>query len=112
MRDLDKRKEKSMSKVPTVTSTTTQSPWFIAVVAIFVTCLLVANVIAVKLIYVFGQVLPAAVVIFPVSYIFGDVLTEVYGHKVARRVIWLGFFCDFVAVVAIWLAQILPAASF
>ena len=101
-----------MSKIPVVTGSHAHSPWFIAIVSIFVTCLLVANIIAVKLIDVFGQVLPAAVVIFPISYIFGDVLTEVYGYKVARRVIWLGFFCNLVAVAAIWLAQILPSASF
>ena len=39
-------------------------------------------------------------------------LTEVYGYHQARRVIWLGFFCNLIAVVAIWLGQILPAASF
>jgi len=61
---------------------------------------------------IFGLVLPAAIIIFPISYIFGDVLTEVYGYHQARRVIWLGFFCNLIAVVAIWLGQILPAASF
>ena len=61
---------------------------------------------------VFGLVLPAAIVIFPISYIFGDVLTEVYGYRQARRVIWLGFGCNLIAVVAIWLGQVLPAASF
>jgi uncharacterized integral membrane protein (TIGR00697 family) len=61
---------------------------------------------------IFGLVLPAAILIFPISYIFGDVLTEVYGYRQARQVIWLGFFCNLIAVVAIWLGQILPAASF
>jgi uncharacterized integral membrane protein (TIGR00697 family) len=89
-----------------------RSPWFIGIVAIFVTCLIVSNIIAVKLISVAGLVLPAAVIIFPISYIFGDVLTEVYGYGQARRVIWLGFFCNLLAVVAISLGQILPAASF
>ncbi|MCL5256676.1 MAG: queuosine precursor transporter [Chloroflexi bacterium] len=88
------------------------SIWFIAVVAVFITCLITANIIAVKLISVFGLVVPAAVIIFPISYIFGDVLTEVYGYRVARRVIWLGFVCNLIAVVAIWLGMVLPAASF
>ena len=39
------------------------------------------------------MLLPAAVIIFPISYIVGDVLTEVYGYRRARRVIWLGFLC-------------------
>ncbi len=88
------------------------SQWFVVIAAVFVTALITANIIAVKLVSVFGLILPAAVVIFPVSYIFGDILTEVYGYRQARRVIWLGFFCNLLAVIAIWLGQVLPAASF
>jgi len=71
-----------------------------------------SNIIAVKLVNIFGLILPAGILIFPISYIFGDVLTEVYGYRQARQVIWLGFFCNLIAVVAIWLGQILPSASF
>lgn len=88
------------------------SYWFVAVAAVFVTSLVTANIIAVKLIGVFGLLLPAGVVIFPISYIFGDVLTEVYGYRQARRVIWLGFFCNLLAVIAILIGQYLPAAPF
>lgn len=85
---------------------------FVVIVALFVTALITANVTAVKLLGVFGLVLPAGVLVFPVSYICGDVLTEVYGYRVARRVIWLGFFCNLVAVAAIYLGGVLPAAPF
>jgi hypothetical protein len=88
------------------------SPWFILIVALFVTCLIAANIIAVKLVCIFGLVLPAAIIIFPLSYILGDVLTEVYGYRRARQVIWLGFFCNLIVVVAVALGQVLPAASF
>jgi uncharacterized integral membrane protein (TIGR00697 family) len=88
------------------------SSWFIFAVVIFITCLITANITAVKLINIFGFVLPAGIIIFPISYIFGDVLTEVYGYRQARRVIWLGFFCNLIAVVAIWVGQVLPPASF
>ncbi len=88
------------------------SPWFVLIVALFTTCLITANIIAVKLIRVFGLVLPAGIIIFPLSYLFGDILTEVYGYRQARRVIWLGFFCNLLTVAAIWVAQILPGASF
>jgi len=88
------------------------SHWFLLIASIFITCLITSNIIAVKLVNIFGLVLPAGIIIFPISYIFGDVLTEVYGYHQARRVIWLGFFCNLIAVVAIWLGQILPAASF
>jgi uncharacterized integral membrane protein (TIGR00697 family) len=88
------------------------SPWFVIAVAVFITCLITANITAVKLVNVFGLLLPAAIVIFPVSYVFGDILTEVYGYRQARRVIWLGFLCNLIAVIAIWLGQVLPPASF
>ncbi|MGD9077465.1 MAG: queuosine precursor transporter [Desulfobacteraceae bacterium] len=86
--------------------------WFMIIVALFVTCLITANITAVKLVNLFGFILPAAILIFPLSYIIGDVLTEVYGYGQARRVIWLGFFCNFITVLAIWIGQVLPAASF
>lgn len=88
------------------------SQWFVIAVAVFITCLITANIMAVKLIGFFGFVLPAAIIIFPLSYIIGDVLTEVYGYRQARRVIWLGFVCNLITVLAIWLGQLLPAASF
>jgi uncharacterized integral membrane protein (TIGR00697 family) len=84
---------------------------FVVVVAIFITCLVTANIIIAKQISVFGLVLPAAIIIFPLSYIIGDILTEVYGYQQARRVIWLGFVCNLITVVAIWIGGLLPAAS-
>ncbi len=85
---------------------------FVIIVALFVTCLLTANTVGVKMFSLgFGNViLPAAVVLFPLSYIFGDVLTEVYGYRKARRVIWLGFLCNLIFVVFAWIGQILPPA--
>lgn len=91
--------------------TDTYSSRFVILVALFVTCLITANITAVKLVAVGGLILPAAIVIFPISYIVGDVLTEVYGYSRARRVIWLGFLCNTLTVGAIWLGQTLPPAS-
>ena len=85
---------------------------FVVIVTIFVTCLITANITAVKLVNLFGLILPAAILIFPLSYIIGDVLTEVYGYRQARRVIWLGFLCNVITVGAIWVGQILSPASF
>ncbi|MBI2955448.1 MAG: queuosine precursor transporter [Chloroflexi bacterium] len=87
------------------------SQWFVVVAAVFVTALVTANIIAVKIVDIFGWAAPAGVVIFPLSYVFGDVLTEVYGYRRARQVIWLGFLCNLIAVAAIWLAQVMPGAS-
>jgi queuosine precursor transporter len=82
-----------------------------AIVAVFVTCLVTANIVAVKLVSIRGLVLPAGVFVFPLSYLFGDVLTEVYGYAHARRAIWLGFGCNLLAVAAILLGQALPPAG-
>jgi hypothetical protein len=85
---------------------------FVSFAALFVTCLLTANTMAAKLIGVGGVVVPAAIVIFPISYVIGDVLTEVWGYGVARRVIWLGFACNALMVAALWLGGALPPAPF
>jgi uncharacterized integral membrane protein (TIGR00697 family) len=85
---------------------------FITCAALFVTCLLAANTVAPKLTVVGGVVLSAAIVVFPLSYVLGDVLTEVWGYAAARRVIWLGFGCNALLVAVIWLAGQLPAAPF
>jgi hypothetical protein len=88
------------------------SQTFLILAVLFITSLLISNIIASRLISVFGRILPAAIVVFPISYIVGDVLTEVYGYSRARRVIWLGFGSNLFAVAAIWLGGTLPAAPF
>lgn len=86
--------------------------WFPFVTAVFITTLIVSNIIAVKIVHLAGLFLPAAVILFPIAYIFGDILTEVYGYGRARQVIWTGFACNLLAVVAIWIGGSLPAAPF
>src|SRR5712664_2771080 len=85
---------------------------FLSCAALFITCLLTANTIAAKLIVVGGVVLTAGIVIFPISYVVGDVLTEVWGYAAARRVIWLGFACNALMVAAVWIGGELPPAPF
>ena len=84
----------------------------IVIAAIFVSCLITANTIAVKIITIGPIPLPAAIFVFPISYIFGDVLTEVYGYRWARRVIWLGFLCNLIFVFFAWIGEIMPSAPF
>ncbi len=88
------------------------TPLFFIVTAVFVSCLIAANIVAVKLVSIAGLVLPAAVVVFPITYIFGDILTEVYGYRMARLAIWVGFGANLIVVGVIWLAGLLPAAPF
>lgn len=91
---------------------TRQPRYYASLVGIFAVVLVVSNIIAVKLVQVFGLVLPAAVVLFPIAYILGDVVTEVYGYAYARRMIWTGFAANLLAVAAIWVGGLLPPAPF
>lgn len=109
------QKAETNNSVPHVTGL------LVVLAALFVTVLITSNIIAVKLIAIspglpgfLGEerILPAAIVLFPITYILGDVLTEVYGFGYARRVIWLGFLCNVVAVLAFWVGGLLPAAVF
>ncbi len=97
---------------PTTSQRHNLSIAFLLLVVAFVTALIVSNIISVKLFEVRGWVLPAGTIIFPISYIIGDVLTEVYGYRRARQVIWLGFAANLVVVLVIVAAIALPPASF
>ena len=82
---------------------------FMCIGIVFVTCLLLSNLIAGKMWSVTENItLPAAVILFPMTYIIGDVFTEVYGFKKARTIIWLGFACSFFAVLIYVVTIVLP----
>lgn len=94
----------------------------VIIAALAVTVLLVSNIIATKPVTLFEMpfnflgsnlfVVSAAIVCFPIGYIISDVLTEVYGFRVARGVIWLGFLCNLLMVFLFWLGDIIPGAAF
>lgn len=71
--------------------------------------LIISNILAFKTFTIMDIVLPCAVIIFPVIYIVDDVLAEIYGFKKARRVIYLGFVMNLVAVILYNIAILLPA---
>ena len=86
--------------------------------ALFVTVLLVSNIASSAKIVdwgisIFGLPLAfdAGTILFPVSYIFGDILTEVYGYRRSRRVIWTGFFCSALMSLTFWLVGRLPGET-
>lgn len=78
----------------------------------FVGILIISEVTAVKIVQLGPFTVPGAVIIFPLSYILGDVLTEVYGYARARHVIWTGFLMTMVMVVCFEIVRKLPAAAF
>ena len=81
------------------------------VMALFVTILLCSNVIgAAKVATVWGLTFGAGVLFFPISYIFNDVLTEVYGYARARKVVWAGFGAIIFASFMSWVIVTLPPA--
>jgi glycosyltransferase involved in cell wall biosynthesis len=69
------------------------------ITALFVAVLIISEVAATKIAAIGPFTLPGATFLFPLSYIFGDVLTEVYGYRASRRVVWTGFFCTALAAL-------------
>jgi len=89
-----------------------QFRYYDLVMAAFVTVLLCANLIgAAKAASVFGLTFNSGVLFFPVSYIFGDVLTEVYGYARARKVVWAGFGALAFASFMSWATLAFPPAA-
>lgn len=84
---------------------------FVVMAMIFVACLIVSNVIAAKMWALTDDIIvPASVIIFPVTYIISDVFTEVYGFGRTKYVIWTGFLCNLVAVIGYMIMIVLPHA--
>lgn len=90
----------------------TKNELFNILTAVFVACLLITNVMAVKTFTLGSIVLPTAVILFPVVYIVNDVLAEVYGFHKAKKVIYLGFALNLLAVTAYSVGIMLPAPVF
>ena len=76
--------------------------------AVFVSLLVISNIGAVKLISVGPLILDGGAFLFPLVYITGDILSEVYGFKAARKAIFVGFAMAILAAVTFWLVQLSP----
>lgn len=99
-------------------NTEKQFRYFDLIMAVFVTVLVVSNVASSAKIVDLGfniagvpMAFDGGTILFPLSYIFGDILTEVYGYKRSRRVIWVGFFCLALSAGVFWLLQSLPGTA-
>jgi queuosine precursor transporter len=81
-------------------------------VAVFTALVIISNVTATKGV-AFGPIITdGGFIVFPLTYVIGDVLSEVYGFKAARRAIFLGFAMNILAALAFWVTIYLPAADF
>lgn len=88
------------------------SAYYPALAAVFTALVIISNVTATKGV-AFGPIITdGGFIVFPLTYVIGDVLSEVYGFKAARRVIFLGFAMNAVAALAFWVTVYLPAADF
>ena len=88
------------------------SPILLLLIVLAVTCLVTANIVAVKVISIDGQYLPGGAVIYPLTFLIDDAIVEVYGYKVARATIWLGFLSNLIFVLVAELVLPLPAAPY
>ena len=86
--------------------------YLITLSMLFATCILVANITAVKIIAVGSDGIDAGIITYPLTFLISDVISEVYGRKTATKVVWLGFLVNLVMVSTIFLAGKLPAATF
>lgn len=78
----------------------------------FCVCLILANLLATKQVQ-FGPLnLTAGVLVFPISYVVNDCITEVYGYQRAKLIIWTGFVMNFAFVLLAWLADLIPGAPY
>ena len=83
------------------------------ITALFVTLYLVSNIMAVKVISIFGLFyFDAGTITFPFAYMLGDVLTELWGFKTARKVIWMTFFCNIFMVICTQIGVWLPSPDY
>jgi hypothetical protein len=85
--------------------------YFDLLLGIFVAILLISNIASTKILTLWKFTFDGGTILFPLSYIFGDVLTEVYGYKRSRRVIWTGFFSALLMSLVLYIVQILPPAA-
>jgi len=89
------------------------------ILALFVTVLLVSNIASSAKILDWGisiigipLAFDAGTLLFPISYIFGDILTEVYGYRIGRRVIWTGFACLVLMSITFWIVARFPGETY
>lgn len=94
------------TNVPVYASTT--SGYYPLITAVFVSLLVISNIGAVKLIAVGPLILDGGAFLFPLVYITGDILSEVYGFKAARKAILIGFAMSVLAAITFWLVQLSP----
>ncbi|MCH2307920.1 MAG: queuosine precursor transporter [SAR202 cluster bacterium] len=86
--------------------------YLISLAVIFTTLLLTANISAVKIIAIGSEGIDAGIIAYPLTFLISDVISEVYGRKTTTKIIWLGFLANLLMISIIYVAGILPSATF
>lgn len=79
---------------------------------LFITSLLIANVLSAKIVSFWGMVIPAAIVAYPLTFLMTDLIGEIWGKEQANKAVRLGFICQLASLAMIGLAILLPVAPF
>lgn len=90
----------------------TLSPLYVFFGILFTACLLISNIVSVKLISVGSWTITAGIILFPLSYIINDVISEIWGYKKARFIIWCGFLMNLLAIMIYTAAVAMPASGY
>lgn len=89
-----------------------QAKYLLPMSMLFTAVLLISNTVAVKITQIGPFTFDAATLLFPIAYIFGDLLTEVYGYKTTRRIIRYAIYAQILMALVYAAVQYLPAAVF
>lgn len=79
---------------------------------IFITSLIIANIVSAKIVTFWGLVIPAAIVAYPLTFLMTDVIGEIWGKEQANQTVRIGFYCQLISLLLIGLAILLPVAPF
>ncbi len=93
------------------TKSLTQPKYLTLITVLFIAVLMISNTVAIKQVDFFGLILDGGTLLFPLSYIFGDILTEVYGYVQDRKVIWYGAMASIFMALNYWIVSLLPSVQ-
>ncbi len=86
--------------------------YLLPLAGVFCGTLVCTIILSGKIVSIYGLTFPASIVLFPATFMFGDILTEVYGYGVTRQVVWAGLISEIIWIAGYWAAAALPPAPF
>lgn len=84
----------------------------ITLISVFITSLLISNIVAAKIFMVYGFSITVGVLLYPITFAMTDTISEVWGKEIATRIVWIGFGVNIIMLFFLWVGKVLPAAPF